>query len=664
MAHLIIWGDPRSVLAGDAHAGAEEVRSFAALEAALDGHGAALVLAAPDRLAAERDAVEAWIHKSRAQAVLIAIAEAGDGDDLLQRFPFVDDVISRPLSRAQLRLKLERATEAVHSRRVILQLEKALDRKDNDLELLNDIGKQLSAQHEIEQLLDLILRKSREITDADAGSLYLVERAPANGESGVDQLRFELAQNDSVTFAFKKQQMPLDDSSIAGYAALSKNVVNVADAYRLPENSSYRISRSFDERSGYRSKSMLVVPMRDHENKVIGVVQLINKKRERSAVLRPTALVDEQVIPFTSVDEQLAGSLASQAAVALENTLLLKQIRALFDKFVDAAVTAIEQRDPTTSGHSQRVAILTVGLMEKVDQIQTGPLAGERYTPGQVEEVRYAAKLHDFGKVAVQEKYLRKGKKLYASQLIALRQRFAYILKSIEADYLRAKLQAIESGASKQALDAIEADYLHRRTEAERVKEIVEAANEPTVVEEERFRALMSLTGRRFASFEELQQFNVEDWADSPYLSSDEIELLSIRKGSLSDNELAEIQKHVTETYLFLNALPWTGDLKRVPEIAYAHHEKLNGSGYPRKLKGAEIPRQAQMMTISDIYDALVATDRPYKKAVTPERAREILSDEARLGRVDVELLRIFTEAEIYQLPEFKRLLQKGLEAR
>ena len=661
MAHLIIWGDPRSVLAGDSHAGVEEVRTFAALEAALDGHGAALVLAGQEQLAAERDAVEAWARKSRAaQAVLIAVAEPGDGDDLLQRFPFVDDVVARPLSRAQLRIKLERATEAVHSRRVIRQLEKALDRKDDDLELLNDIGKQLSAQHEIEQLLDLILRKSREITDADAGSLYLVERAPANGESGVDQLRFELAQNDSVPITFEKQPIPLNDSSIAGYVALSKSVVNVADAYRLPENSSFRISRSFDERSGYRTKSMLGVPMRDHENKVIGVVQLINKKRERSAVLRPTALVDEQVIPFTSVDEQLAGSLASQAAVALENTLLLKQIRALFDKFVDAAVTAIEQRDPTTSGHSQRVADLTVGLMEKVDQIQTGTLAAERYTPEQVEEVRYAAKLHDFGKVAVQEKYLRKGKKLYASQLIALRQRFAYILRSIEADYLRAKLRAFESGsASPDVLAAIEAEYLRRRAEAQRVQQMVEQANEPTVVEEERFRALMNLPARHFESFEELQQFDVEGWAEGPYLSTEEVEVLSIRKGSLSDFEIERIREHVTKTWEFLQELPWTGDLRHVPEIAYAHHEKLNGTGYPRKLTAADIPRQSQMMTISDIYDALVAKDRPYKKAVSEERAIDILHDEANRGSIAPDLLQVFLDAEIYRLPKFLENLKR-----
>jgi len=661
MAHLIIWGDPRSVLAGAQHAGAEEVRSFGALEAALDGHGAALVLAGPDQLAAEKDAIETWARKGGAdRAVLIAVAESGDGDELLQRYPFLDDVLVRPVSRERLRLKLERAIEAVHSRRVIRQLEKALDRKDDDLTELNEIGKQLSAQRDIEQLLELILLKSREITDADAGSLYLVERAKQSGNGGSDQLRFELAQNDTVKVSFQKSRMPLDESSIAGYVARTQRVVNVADAYRLPADSAFHISRSFDEKSGYRTKSVLVVPMRDHENKVIGVVQLINKKRERGSVLQ-RSLVDEQVIPFTSNDEQLASSLASQAAVAFENTDLLQRIRKLFDTFVHAAVDAIEQRDPTTSGHSRRVAFLTVGLMEKVDQIQSGPLAAVRYSRDQVEEVRYASLLHDFGKVAVQEKYLRKGKKLYASQLIALKQRFAYILKAIEADYLRTRLHALESGAASQgALAAIEAEYHRRRAEAERVLKAVMTANEPAVVEEESFRSVASLAARSFPTFEDQELFPVEDWAEPPYLSTDEVEVLSIRKGSLSAAERKKIENHVSETYKFLQKLPWTGELERVPEIAWAHHEKLDGSGYPQGLRGDAIPLQSRMMTISDIYDALVAWNRPYKSAVSEEKARAILCEDAQAGKLDQELLQVFIEAEIYKLPAFKELLQKG----
>jgi HD-GYP domain-containing protein (c-di-GMP phosphodiesterase class II) len=433
----------------------------------------------------------------------------------------------------------------------------------------------------------------------------------------------------------------------------------VTDAYHLPEGTPYRISRSFDARSGYRTRSVLVVPMRDHHNLVIGVVQLINKKKDPTTVLQAVSLVDEQVVSFTAVDRDLVESLASQAAVAFENADLIQRMRRLFETFVHAAVAAVEKRDPVTSGHSERVAILTVELIKTVDAVSVGPLADLRFTRDQVEEVRYAALLHDFGKVAVQEKYLRKEKKLYASQMIAIRQRFAYILRTIEADYLRARLQALEASRSGDVLAAIEAEYRRRRGEAERVRDAVMSANEPTIVEEESFRAMMSLPARTFPNFPDEEQFPVEDWAEGPYLSTEEVEVLSIRKGSLSERERRKIQSHVSHTYEFLQKLPWTGELRSIPEIAWAHHEKLDGTGYPRGLKAADIKPQSRMMTIADIYDALVATDRPYKPAASEERALEILCKEAQAGQLDRELLRVFLETEIYRLPAFKELLQK-----
>jgi HD-GYP domain-containing protein (c-di-GMP phosphodiesterase class II) len=667
MTHLLLWGETREIVADGLPAGVptEEVRSLAALQAALDGRGAALVLADPRRLEVERDAIEAWLRAGgSAQVVLVVVVDPGDGDEVLRRLPFVDDLLLRPVTPVRLQRKLERAIEAVHSRRVIRQLESAVSRKGEELSELNKIGVALSAERDIDQLLELILRKSREITGADAGSLYLVERTnerarePENGPG--DRLRFKLTQNDTVVVPFEEFTIPLDETSAAGYVAVSGRVVNVADAYRLPEDSPFRISRAWDEKSGYRTKSMLVVPMRDHENAVIGVVQLINKKRDRAAVLQPVSLVEEAVVPFTSVDEELAGSLASQAAVAFENADLIRRIRKLFDEFIHAAVAAVEQRDPTTSGHSERVAILTVGLVEKVDGATTGPFAQKRFTRDEVEELRYAALLHDFGKVAVQEKYLRKGKKLYATQTIAIRQRFAYILKSIEADHLRARLGAIESGRPEpDRLAAIDAEYARRRAEAERILQAVLSANEPTVVEEDTFRAVMNLPTRKpFASHEAEEQFPVEAWAEGPFLTADEVEVLSIRRGSLSDTERRQIESHVSETYKFLQRIPWTGEFRRIPEIAGAHHEKLDGSGYPNRLTAPDIPMQSRMMTIADIYDALVAWDRPYKKRVPEERAREILQLEAREGKLDPDLLRVFLEAKLFDLPEFKARLK------
>ncbi len=663
MAHLLIWGDTREILAGALPAGipVEEVRSLAALEGALDGRfSGVMVLADPRCLEAEHEKTETWLRNGgSAQAFVVAVADLGETDEVLNRLPFVDDVLARPVTPVRLLRKLERGIDVVRNRRVIRQLEEKLTRRSDDLSELNKIGVALSAERDIDQLLELILRKSREITGADAGSLYLVERAQETGNGNGDRLRFKLAQNDSVVVPFEESTMPLDDTSIAGYVARSGRTVNVADAYRLPEGTPFRISRSFDEKSGYRSKSMLVVPMRDHDNLVIGVIQLINKKRNRAASLGSASLVEDEVVGFAAVDEELAGSLASQAAVAFENADLIQRIRTLFDQFIHRAVKAVELRDPTTAGHSERVAILTVGLVEKVDAVTVGPLAGERFTPDEVEEIRYAALLHDFGKVAVQEKVLRKEKKLYATQQIGIRQRFAYILRSIEADYLRARLQALEAGRTgAEHLAAIEAEHARRRAEAEEMLQLVLRANEPTVVEEESFRAIMEVPTRRFADYKEETRFPVEAWAEGPYLSAEEVEVLSIRKGSLSDEQRKQIQEHVSHTYEFLRTLPWTGQLRRIPEIAWAHHEKLDGSGYPRGRKGRdEIPIESRMMTISDIYDALVAWDRPYKPPVSEERAREILREEAEDGKVDPDLLRVFLEAKLWELPEFRALL-------
>jgi HD-GYP domain-containing protein (c-di-GMP phosphodiesterase class II) len=454
-----------------------------------------------------------------------------------------------------------------------------------------------------------------------------------------------------VVVPFEKRTVALNETSIAGYAALTGEIVNVADAYHLPAGTPYKISRSFDEKSGYRTKSMLVVPMRDHDQKVIGVIQLINKKRDAKVVLRPVSLVEETVIPFTSVDEELANSLASQAAVAFENTKLLQDMRNLFNSFVDASVTAIESRDPTTSGHSKRVATLTVGLAEALDSLDHGPFRDVTFSADQLQEINYASLLHDFGKVGVREKVLIKGKKLYVGEMLLVKQRFGYIKRSLEADYLRAKLEQIQSGrANAELLAEMDRNYDAGKEELDQILRLVMQSNEPTILEEESFRTLMDLTTRNFVDPEGSRQ---------PWLTPNEVSALSIRKGSLSEKERREIESHVTHTFRFLSEIPWTSEFRRVPEIAYAHHEKMDGTGYPRRLSAAEIPLQSRMMAISDIFDALVAWDRPYKKAVPIEKALDILRQEAGSGKLDPTVLDVFVEAKIYE----KTLPRAGAEA-
>ena len=671
MAQVLIWGQSREMLAGEPLVGpTEEVHTLGALVAALDGKGAALVLADADRLAAERDKVQSWLENGgESQVVLVAVADREDGDETLESFPFVDDVIARPVSPGRLKRKLTRALEAIHSRRVIRQLENAVSRKGEELNELNKIGVALSAERNIDKLLERILTKSRAITGADAGSLYIVERDKVNGETQAERLRFKLAQNDSVTVPFEESTFPLDDNSIAGHAAGHGELINVPDAYTYDPrpDSPFRASQVFDEKSGYRTKSMLVVPMRDHQNEVIGIVQLINKKRDPTTILQPVKMVEEEVIPFTSVDEKLAGSLASQAAVAFQNAALLKNIQDLFENFVKAAAYAIEQRDETTKGHSERVAILTVGLARHVDAISRGPLAAVNLTADQMRELEYAALLHDFGKVGVREKVLLKERKLLHSQLSAIQHRFAFIRQSLENERLQARLHRLLRGETDDGdLDSI---FEKKQSEIETILRAVERANEPTVLpDKESFEALRHLSGRKFPTLRAEQGCTLEDWARSALadrpderflLSEAELATLSIPKGSLTQQEYGQIQSHVDKTFDFLSRIKWTGEFRRIPEIARAHHEKLDGSGYPLQLSGKDkIPVQSRMMTISDVYDALVAQDRPYKQAEPVEKALEILTVEMR-GQLDEDLLAVFIEARVWDDPEFKKLIAR-----
>jgi HD-GYP domain-containing protein (c-di-GMP phosphodiesterase class II) len=659
------------MLAGESFVGpTEEVRTLDALRASLDGKGAALVLADVARLEAEGEEVKAWLEDGGdAQVVVVAVADREDGDAVLETHPFVDDVIARPVSPGRLKHKLERALEAIHNRRIIRQLERKVTRKGQELEELNKIGVALSAERNIDKLLERILTKSRDITGADAGSLYIVERDKVNGEEQAERLRFKLAQNDSMPVDFEERLIPLDDSSIAGYAAGHGELINVPDAYTYDPrpDSPFRASQAFDEELGYRTKSMLVVPMRDHQNEVIGIVQLINKKRDPTAVLQPVETVEEEVSSFTSIDEKLAGSLASQAAVAYRNAALLKNIQDLFGNFVKAAAYAIEQRDETTKGHSERVAILCVGLARHVDAVPRGPLAGVSLTADQMRELEYAALLHDFGKVGVREKVLLKERKLLHGQLSAIQHRFAYVRQCLENQRLRARFDRTLKGETNH--EALDLEFDRRQREIDAVLQAVERANEPTVLpDEESFEALRHLRGRTFPTLRAEQLCTLEEWArvalaerpeERLLLSTTELATLAVPKGSLTPKEYGQIKSHVEKTFEFLSKIDWTGEFRRIPEIARAHHEKLDGTGYPLKLSGKDnIPVQSRMMTIADVYDALVAQDRPYKKAQPVERALDILSVEMR-GQLDEELLAVFIKARVWDDPEFKKRIER-----
>jgi HD-GYP domain-containing protein (c-di-GMP phosphodiesterase class II) len=528
------------------------------------------------------------------------------------------------------------------------------------------ISRAMSSERDIRKLLDLILLKSRQITGADAGSVYVVEPAHGDGAAGARsnetahwrsrrpppgegrgaeaRLHFMLSQNDSVAVDFGEFTLEVDDSSIAGKAVLSRRPINISDVGTLgaADVPGLGHDRRFDQRTGYQARSMLTVPMLSAMGEVIGVVQLINKKRDPSARLASQEDFASQVVPFDGRAEEMALALASQAGVSLENAILYDEIRRLFEGFVDASVTAIEARDPTTSGHSRRVATLTVALAERVDATSDGPLASVHFSREDLRQLEYAGVLHDFGKVGVREQVLVKARKLYEWQLAAIEQRFRLLRKSFEAEALSRKLALFESGEKSGAprFAEIDAELAARLAFLDQGWRSVRAANQPSVMDQPVLQRLRELADARYLD---------QDGAEQPYLTQEELAALQVPRGSLTAEERLQIQSHVDHTVAFLRTIPWGRSLRSVPRIAGAHHELLDGSGYPRRLRGDDIPVESRMLTIADIFDALTAADRPYKAAVPAARALDIIAADVRAGKCDADLFRVFVEAGVHK---------------
>jgi HD-GYP domain-containing protein (c-di-GMP phosphodiesterase class II) len=504
---------------------------------------------------------------------------------------------------------------------------------------LNEIGIKLSAERDTDALLELILSTAREITFSDAGSLYLVEE----DKEGARWLRFMLAQNDSMPVPFKESTLPIGPQSLAGYVALTGTVLNLPNAYELPADSPFHINHSFDRQVGYHSKSMLVVPMKTPQSKVIGVFQLINCKRQHQQTFSSSEQIEREAIPFSQRYEDLAASLASQAAVALENSRLYQSVQNLFESFVRASVTAIEARDPSTAGHSFRVAELTVRLAEAVDRTTSGSYASARFTPSDIKELLYAAILHDFGKVGVRENILVKARKLYPEQLELIKHRAELIKQDIELRHVRNRIHyLLEQGNERyRSYVSIQDEELRELfREIDEYMKIIVTANEPSVERRDFTEEMQKIALRTF-----------QDQLNRPrnLLTVQEAAFLSSPSGSIDPEERAHIQSHVTHTYTYLSQIPWTRELRRVPEIAFRHHERIDGSGYPRGLSGNEIPLQSKILMIADVFDALTAADRPYKSAVSLERALEVLRKEKQSGALDSALVELFIEARVYE---------------
>jgi len=549
--------------------------------------------------------------------VLIAADDASER--LLERLPHVS-VAS--LRRAGDRRRVLRGACLFACTQLLSTLRRRqLARANRELRELNRIGMSLMVERDLVTLLRRILQIGKRLTESDGGALFLA-RDTVEPQLIPSDWQIDTLPDLTTPFAV----VPVDDTSIVGHAARIRRPVVIDDAYDLPPNVSFVLNRSFDERYGYRRRSMLFVPMVDHRDKLVGVLAFVNRKRDPSATIRTVEDADRWVLPYTKREVGLAQSLAGQAAISIENAKLYAQIERTLESVVEAAVSAIDQRDPTTAGHSLRVAELAVGLAEAVERDGREPYRDVRFSPRELRELRYAALLHDVGKVVVREDVLMKAKKLPPVLWERVNARFDYIARTIELEHCRRGYGATSVAAAL--------------AELARIRAIVREANEPTVERVHPPEALRAIAARTY-----------EGPAGQmlPYLTPEELHFLELPQGTLDAHERALVEAHAAATHRFLAGIPWTDDLQQIPAYAYGHHEKLDGTGYPQRLQGDEIPLQTRIITLADMFDALTESDRPYKRAVTPEAALGILQEEADAGRLDRALVDILRERRVYE---------------
>lgn len=508
----------------------------------------------------------------------------------------------------------------------------------NDLfrrfEQLNAIGAALSSERNLDRLLESILIAAKAITHADGGTLY---RMSEDGR----RLHFAIVRTESLGIAFGGVEgAPLpahfgdlnlyladgaeNNTLVAAYSALHKETVNIADAY-VAQGFDFSGTRRFDATTGYRSRSFLTVPLKNHENEVIGVLQLIN-------ALAP----DGQVQEFSLADQQLAESLASQAAVALTNRLLIDQMEHLFESFISLINLAIDEKSPYTGGHCQRVPTLTMMLAEAASADSEGALADFALSDKDRYELKIAGLLHDCGKVTTPVHVVDKATKLQTifDRIALIDTRFEVVRRDAEIQSLRAVLAGEDADVAALKLAERHAALDSDRDFLRQVNRGVESMHD-----EDQARVRHIATAYRWQD---------EDGEMRDFLSANEVENLTIRAGTLTADERQIINHHIVATIKMLEALPWPKHLARVPEYAGGHHERMDGKGYPKGLRREEMSIPARIMGIADIFEALTAHDRPYKAGLKLSVALRILRNFRDNGHVDPDLFDVFVRRKVY----------------
>jgi HD-GYP domain-containing protein (c-di-GMP phosphodiesterase class II) len=495
------------------------------------------------------------------------------------------------------------------------------------------IGVALSAEKDLDRLLEMIVDEARGFAAAEGGTLYIMS-------DDDEALQFAIVQNGPLNIrmggtgekiswkpvALRNPDGSSNYANVSAYAALSGNVVNIPDVYDA-EGFNFEGTRKFDAGTGYRSRSMLVVPMRNHEDDIIGVLQLLNGKDGESG----------EVVEFSPECQRITEALASQAAVALTNNRLIRDLEDLLESFIKSIATAIDEKSPYTGGHVRRVAGLTMAVADSINRATEGPFAKIRFNQDELKELRTAAWLHDVGKITTPEYVVDKATKLETiyDRIEILKTRF----EILKRDYAIEAARRCPPGATgENGPFPTEADQKVLKELEEDLAFLVSANTGGEYMADEAIHQLKSAAARSYLMAGEVR----------PLLTEDEILNLSIRRGTLNDQERDVINNHAVMTYKILSQLPFPKKLKRIPEYAAAHHERLNGTGYPKGLKGDQISLQSRILALADVFEALTAKDRPYKKGKTLSEALKIMSFMVKDGHIDPDLFDLFITERIH----------------
>jgi len=513
------------------------------------------------------------------------------------------------------------------------EVKEFLEKQIDQIRRLNQIGTALSAEKNLDKLLEMIVDEARKFTNADGGTLYIMS-------DDEEELHFAIVQNTSLnvrmggtggkitwpSVRLKNLDGKPNQANVSAYAAITGQVVNISDVYHA-EGFNFEGTRRFDAETGYRSKSMLVVPMRNHENDIIGVLQLLNAQIEG----------ETEVISFSIENQKMTESLASQAAVAISNSRLIHDLENLLESFIRTIATAIDEKSPYTGGHVRRVSELTMAIADKINRSAEGPYGGISFDEDELKELRISAWLHDVGKITTPEYVVDKGKKLETiyNRMEALKERFEILRRDSEIKKLkngntkrnRNSVEKTIDTAAKEEMD-LDADY-----------EFLTDINTGTkFMDEKMLDRLKNIAGRKWNLGGDLLNL----------LSDDEVYNLSIPLGTLTDKEKEIIKNHVTVTHKMLCQLPFPKKLRHVSYYASSHHERMDGAGYPFGLRGNEIPLQARIIALADVFDALTAKDRPYKKEKTLSEAIKIMGYMVKDNHIDRDLFELFIKERIH----------------